>query len=89
MFFNIARKLSKDREKKETLSAALEYIMLVHRNLLEDSSGHFKKVVNVILKKYPINIISPISFQLNRGENTINSSSKKHLEKLKKTSRGS
>jgi hypothetical protein len=44
----------------------LEYGLLVHRNLLECRWGHFKyywRVLNVILKGSPINIIFPVCFQ--------------------------
>jgi hypothetical protein len=42
MLFNIARKLFKGRGERLNLSAALKYVLLVHRNLLEGSSGNFK-----------------------------------------------
>jgi hypothetical protein len=64
------------KEKKLNLSVALEYALLVHRNLLEYTvvKAMLKynwRVLNLILKKSLISIISPICFQLNRGENGI------------------
>jgi hypothetical protein len=83
MFFSkLLENYPRSAKKTETLAAALEYVLLVHRNLLDGSSGHFKKVFNVILKKFLINIISPVSFQLNRGENTI--AQQRNILKIKK-----
>ncbi len=42
MFIKIAKSLIKDAKKEYNLSAALKYILLVHRNLLEYSLGHLK-----------------------------------------------
>ncbi len=46
MFFNID--YSRTAEKKENLSEALEYLMLVHRNLLKYYGGHFKILVKSV-----------------------------------------
>ncbi len=53
------------------MSAALEYVLLVHSNLFEGMvvQAILKYyVLNVIVKKSPINIFSPVYFQLNYGE---------------------
>ncbi len=71
IFFKIASKLTR-AEKKLTLSAVLENVLLVHRNLLEDSSGHLKILLDSVkwdFEEFPINIISPIYFLLYHGEN--------------------
>jgi hypothetical protein len=39
---------SRAAEKKLNLSAALEYVLLVHRNLLEYSWGHFKLLLESV-----------------------------------------
>ncbi len=92
MFLKIAKRLFEGRGETVNFSTALEYAWLVHRNLLEWSWGHFEivwRVLNVILTKSLIIIISLICFLPNRMENgNKDSSSKAHL-KSSKTIRGS
>jgi hypothetical protein len=73
MFSKIAKRLFKDRREKVTLSATLEYVLLIHRI--------YCSVVEAILLKYVLlesvkcdfeksltSIISKICFKLNSGE---------------------
>ncbi len=84
MFSKLPENYSRAAEEKQTLSAALIYVFLAHRNLLEGCSGHFKILLESVKrdfdeisnKYYDFNI-----FSLNCGENgNYNSSSKNHLE---------
>jgi hypothetical protein len=49
MLFKIARKLSKGRGEKVNFVCGLEYVLLVHRNLLEGISGHLKILLESVL----------------------------------------
>jgi hypothetical protein len=64
MFYKIANRLFEDRRELVKLPSALKYVLLVHRNLWECSSGHLKillKSVNEILKKSPMNFSNLLS----------------------------
>ncbi len=72
----------KGRGEKIKFVCDAESVLLVHCSVVEDILKYYCRVLNAILNKSPVGIISPICFQLNRGKNSKhNISSKNHLKR--------
>jgi hypothetical protein len=86
-FSKLLKDYSRAEEKSKIIPrpSNMVYLFLeICWSVVEVILKSYRRLFNVILKKYPISYISPICFQLNRGENgKYNSSSKKQF-KVKK-----